>query len=307
MSSVDASSTRGRRLLPSLVGAGLLVAAGVAIYMQRDALVASWTAIEDPPLWAMLALPLSALASMAIGTILFERLLRDVPDLDRRDLAALVASSTLFNLLPLKAGLVGRTAWQRRHQQVPIRRSVLVAVQLATLSLAAVAIAVAAIAGSSASGLPLVAIWGPVTATAFAIGLVGPSAWRQGRVSSGGVMLGWRLLDVTVWSVRFAAGFAIVGIDLAPSSAMALACVAAITGLVPIVGTTLGVREWVVALVAPALVGIAWDQALAAELLARGVEVATVAVAGGVGTWWLWRRSFAWSERPMGGGSGPSA
>lgn len=292
------SVARGRRLASTVVGLLLLLAAAIAVGLQHDALGSAWRGIEDPPAWAIVAIPLSTLASLAIGTILFDRLLRDVPDLRRRDLAALVASSTLFNLLPLKAGLVGRAAWQRRHQQVPLRRSALVAVQLASLSVAAVAVVVAAILAGVALGIAVPTAWAVATVVAFAIGLSGPAAWRRGAVASASLLLAWRLVDVAIWSIRVAAGFALLGIELAPSSAAALACVAAITGLVPIVGTTLGVREWVVALLAPSLAGVAWEQALAAELLARGIEVVVVALAGGVGTWWLWRRSFVRTERP---------
>jgi len=291
----------------TIVGLGLLAAAATAVWMQRDTLVEAWTRIEDPPLWAVLALPLSTIGSLAIGTVLLRALLRDIPDLDRRDLAALVASSTLFNLLPLKAGLVGRAAWQRRHQRVPIGRSVLVAVQMAGLTAAAIVLAVAAIVLAGPSGIPLPAIWAGLAGGLLGLGLLPHRSVGRGEtLVRFGVLLGWRVVDVAIWSVRFVAGFAVIGIDLDPGAALALACVAAATGLVPVVGTTLGVREWVVALVAPSLAGIAWEQALAAELLARGVEIATVAVVGGVATWWLWRRSFVRSERPEDGGA-PSA
>jgi hypothetical protein len=303
----DLGPPRGRRVAASLVGAGLLLAAAIAIWMQRDALVESWVSIEDPPVWAILVLPLSTIGSLAIGTILLRSLLRDIPDLDQRDLAALVASSTLFNLLPLKVGLVGRAAWQRRHQQVPIGRSVLVAVQMAGLTAAAIVLAVAAIVLAGPSGIPLPAIWASLAGGLLGLGLLPHRGLGRGEtLARFGALLGWRVVDVAIWSVRFVAGFAVIGIAIDPGAALALACVAAATGLVPVVGTTLGVREWVVALVAPMLAGIAWDQALAAELLARGVEVATVAVVGGVATWWLWRRSFVRSERP-GNGRAPSA
>ena len=277
---------RGARAAVSLVGLSLLVAAGIALWRQRETLAGSWAALRDPPTWAVLSLPLATLASIAIGGLLLKRLFRRRPDLRLDDLLALNAAATLFNLLPLKAGLAGRIAWQRSYQAVDVRTSIIVTVAAKALSAGAVAIAAFALWIASWTG---VEVAGLLLATATLLLVLAPMP-RVGFVSE---LLWWRLLDLGAWSVRVTAAFAVLGTDLPVESAVALACVAMASGQIPLFGSALGVREWLVALVAPSLVGLQWEEALAAELLARGFEIAVVAVTGGAGTAWLWKRSLA--------------
>ena len=273
------------RGIAGVVGMLLLAAAGYAVWRHREALTDSFVSLRDPPAWAMLTLPLATLASIAIGALILKRLFWRRPDLRFTDLLALNAAATLFNLLPLKAGLAGRIAWQRRYQGVEVRASLGVTVAAIGLSAGAVAIATLAIVAASHFAVPAPAVL-------FGVGvllLVLAPAARIGIVSE---LLWWRLVDLGAWSVRIAAAFAILGTDLPAESAIALACVAMASGLIPVLGSTLGVREWVVALVAPSLAGVAWEEALAAELVARGFEIVVVAVTGGAGSAWLFRRSI---------------
>lgn len=276
---------QGARAAASIVGVALLVAAGVAIWRQREVLAGSWMALRDPPAWAVMTLPLATLASIAIGGLILKRLFRRRPDLRCADLLALNAAATLFNLLPLKAGLAGRIAWQRRYQGVEIRASVGVTAAAIGLSGAAVAIATTAIVAA-----PLVEV--PAPSILFGFGALLLVLAPMARIGLACELLWWRLVDLGAWSIRIAAAFAILGTELTPESAIALACVAMAGGLIPVFGSALGVREWLVALVAPTLAGVPWEAALAAELLARGFEIAAVALAGGAGTAWLWRRSL---------------
>lgn len=278
-------ASRMIRGMAGVAGVLLLVAAGYAVWRHREALTSSFASLRDPPTWAIVALPSATLASIAIGAVILKRLFWRRPDLRFGDLLALQAASTLFNLLPLKAGLAGRIAWQRRYQGVEIRASLGVTAAAIGLSVGAVAIATAAILASSRFALPAPAVLLGVGAVLLVLAPIG-------RIGPASELLWWRLTDLGAWSIRIAAAFAILGTDLPAESAIALGCVAMASGLIPVLGSTLGVREWVTALVAPSLAGVAWEEALAAELVARGFEIAVVAVTGATGSAWLFRRSI---------------
>ena len=279
--------SRASRTLRGLAGvAGLLLiaAAGYAVWRHRGLLAESFASLRDPPSWTLVVLPAATLASIAIGAVILKRLFWRRPELRFADLLALNAAATLFNLLPLKAGLAGRIAWQRRFQGVEIRASLGVAAAAIGVSAGAVAIATAALIAAPRLEVPAPAI---LFGAAVVLLVLAPMA----RIGFACELLWWRLVDLGAWSLRISAAFAVLGTDLPPESAAALACVAMASGLIPVLGSTLGVREWVIALVAPSLAGVAWEQALAAELVARGFEIAVVAITGGAGSAWLFRRS----------------
>lgn len=273
------------RLLAGVAGILLLAAAVYAVWRHRGSLAGSFEALREPPVWSVVAMPLATLVSIAIGAVILKRLFWRRPELRFGDLLALNAAATLFNLLPLKAGLAGRIAWQRRFQGVEIRASLGVAAAAIGLSAGVVAIATVALIASPRLEVPAPAI---LFAAAVVLLVLAPAA----RIGFACELLWWRLVDLGAWSLRISAAFAVLGTDLPPESAAALACVAMASGLIPVLGSTLGVREWVVALVAPSLAGVSWEEALAAELVARGFEIAVVAVAGGGGSAWLFRRSL---------------
>jgi hypothetical protein len=277
-------STRRLRLAAGIAGLVLLSAAAIAVWRNRETLSASWAALRDPPVWTLAALPIATLASIAIGAVILKRLFHRRPELRFADLLALNASATLFNLLPMKAGLAGRIAWQKRYQDVSVRSSIGVTVATVALSAGALAIATGSLLASSHWDVPAPMI---LCAAAALLLVLAPAA----KVGFACELLWWRLVDLGAWTVRIAAAFAILGADLSAESALALASVAMASGLIPILGSTLGVREWAIALVAPSLAGVPWEEALAAELVARGFEVAVVAIAGGSGSAWLFRRS----------------
>jgi hypothetical protein len=275
---------RAIRLAASIAGVLLVVAAVAAVWRHRETLSASFASLRDPPPWAVAALPLATLVSLVIGAVILKRLFHRRPDLRVADLLALNAAATLFNLLPMKAGLAGRIAWQKRYQDVSVRSSLGVTAAAVLLSAGAVAIATGSLLVASAWAVPAPAILFVVAAVLL---VLAPAA----KVGFACELLWWRIVDLGAWTMRIAAAFAILGADLSADSALALACVTMASGLIPILGSTLGVREWVIALVAPSLAGVSWEQALAAELVARGFEIAVVAISGGAGSAWLVRRS----------------
>ncbi len=277
-----ASAKGAPRVVAFAIGAVLLALAALAVWRHRDALAAADASLRNPPPWAVAALPLSVLASILIGGVILKRLLRMHPTLPLGELAALVAASSLFNLLPLKPGLAGRIAWQRRHQGVAIPTLLRASVATVLLSMAAVATGIAAVLLSRQIAVPAAA---GLAATAVLL----LALCRLRSVGVYAELLWWRLLDLGAWSIRIAAAFEAIGLGIDADGAIALACVAMATGAVPVIGSAIGVREWAVALLAPLLAGVAWENALAAELLGRAVEVLVLLPAGLGASWWLWR------------------
>ena len=102
-----------------------------------------------------------------------------------------------------------------------------------------------------------------------------------------------RLAEVGCIALRAWAAFRLVGAPIGPSAALALAAVAVIVTMVPLTSNGLGLREWATGLLAPALAGVPMEVAVAADLVARAVELLVAGVAGGAGLAWLGRRMRA--------------
>lgn len=272
------------RIAAFAAGSTLFGLALLALWRHRETLDAALAALRSPPAWAAAAMPLSVLASIAIGGVLLKRLLHRHPELPSGELVALNAAATLFNLLPLKPGLAARIAWQRWHHGVGVATSLQASVALVLLSAAAVGIAVGAMLLARAAAVPGAA--GLVAVSSLLL-LLCP----HGRFGPLAELLWWRLLDLGAWAVRIAAAFAAIAAPIDADAAIALACAAMAVGAVPVVGSTLGVREWAIAALAPLLAGISWESALAAELLGRAVEAVVLLPAGLGASWWLWRSS----------------
>lgn len=90
----------------------------------------------------------------------------------------------------------------------------------------------------------------------------------------------WRWIDLLSWAVRYAAVFAMLGVDLSPESAASAACIAAAANMIPFLGNGLGVREWAIGLAGPALATWTTDTGLAAELINRCLDLVVVVPLG---------------------------
>jgi uncharacterized membrane protein YbhN (UPF0104 family) len=178
----------------------------------------------------------------------------------------LVATSTLGNYVPMQAGSIGRVAYHRAVNGIPVRTSLVVILQamsataVATCAVGAVAV-LAAGAGApwwAATLVPLV--WLPLAID---------STWRPFAI----VMV-LRSVEVLIWAVHAWAAFRLSGWPIEPATAIGTALVASAANLVPFIGNGLGIREWSVALAAPLIGGYERDAGLAAELAGRAVDVA---------------------------------
>ncbi len=298
-----ASTGRALRIAGFLVGVALLAAATAAVIARRDSLQAAWASAQAAPALLIalaLVLPLASLV-LTSGTqwLLIERYGK-VP---ATEMLALTASSWLLNFLPLWPGMFGRLAYLKAIRGIALRDSATTVVWanvlsiVGTLGLLATLGVLASVFRGDDPGLMLGA-FAPVPAL---LGLAAyarlkrppadPEVWRLIAA------VGLRVLDLHVWAGRYAVALAIIGMPVGWGGALALACIAAAATAVPLSPGGLGVREWVVGLVAPLLpaaltlqTGLGVHAGLSADLLNRAVEVALAVPLGLIASFWLARR-----------------
>jgi hypothetical protein len=271
-----------RHLRAALMTAGalLLVAAVIAVVLERDVLGQALQAVRRPRAGPALLLVLAVAANVAMTGLLSALLIRRHGLVGHLEMQALVAAATLLNFLPLKPGPLGRIAYHRAFNAIPAALTVRTMLQAAALSAGSAAYMAGGLAAGGLIGAPLWAIVAaplPLLAAGAALGTL--------RFWCGAAAL--RYLEVLVWAVRYHAAFALVGSPVGPGPALALAAVGMITMLVPFLGNGLGVREWAVGVAAPYLTPYVLAMGLAAELVNRAAEVLVAAVLGGAGMIWL--------------------
>ncbi len=271
------SLKRSAKVCGFIVGIALVIGAFVAIARSAPTVDHLRTAIVRPH-WTAVAVALAAaLANIAASGAMFHALVRLYGRITMLEMQALIAASSVLNYLPLRPGLVGRIAYQQVVCAIPLRRSTLSIVEAAVicaLSIVWLALAVAVVhftqarlIGGVVAALPILA------ALAYAWPSDSPT-----RVYFEAFF--WRWIDLLAWTLRYAALFALLGVDLTPESAAAAACIAASANMIPFIGNGLGVREWAIGLAGPALATWPTDIGLAAELLNRAVDLIVVVPIG---------------------------
>lgn len=286
--------SRGR-LVGSIAGLVLLAAAVWAVAGEPEAWRAVHSARADWRLWS-LAIALPALNWLVIS-LSFWPLLSRYGRIEVSETVALIGSAWLLNYLPMRPGLVGRLAYHKVVNQIPVRAAAGVTLigMVATGAGALMLLAVVGVLGQWAG-------WG-----AWAVGLVLPAAliaavtgalWGRGsEMWRLGVAVGLRYVDVLIWAARYLVSFALVGSPISAETAVALAIVSQIAMLVPIAGNGLGLREWAIGLTAASLTTLDPQAGLAADLVNRAVEVLVAVPVGLVSAKVVSRRLKATLER----------
>lgn len=278
---------RARAVIGFTVGVVLLAAAVWAVTGQRDAMTQALASARAAPWWlGALALGLP-LVNWLLMTAVFQVLMRPHGRVAPAEMAALIGASWLLNYLPLRPGLLGRVAYHKAVNEIPVAASV------------------KAVLGNIGSGLVALALGG-LLAFLFAgadpgpsLGAVGAAAGALTAVSAAARGRTWgpvasatmiRFVDVLVWGARYWVTFRLVGAPIDPVAALAVGVVSQTASLVPIVGNGLGLREWAVGLTVAALpvvfmAGSGTGVGLTADLVNRAAEV-VAAVPVGLGALW---------------------
>lgn len=275
--------------LAFVAGALLLIAAIVVVWRQHDAVEQAWARIERLPrlqLAGLLGLvAASVLLNLVLTGLLFHVLTSRVGRVGVVEMQALIAASTLLNYLPLRPGLVGRVAYHRAANQIPVRASVVVLFQAIGISLGVALYAAGAALASIRMGMdPRLLAIAPLPL------LLGGFVSRGlMRVILLAALL--RYAELAVIAARYWAAFSLIGSPVEAMQAVAFACVSVITAMVPLLSNGLGAREWAVGLLAPVLSPYHMSRAMTADLLIRAVEVVVVSLVGALGMAYLAHRA----------------
>ena len=267
-----------RRTIAYLLGMALLVAATWNLADHRAVAESAWAALRRPsPAW-LATLPLAILCTFALTgwslQILTNRVAR-LSTVGFGEMFGLTLASALGNMAPVQAGLVGRIAYQHQVHGIPVPASVLLAVQSTLLTLIAGGwLAVAIVVINQMQGASWLAA--PMTYLLLACAMADPR-WRSSAFTRALLV---RCVEVLLSAVRVHAAFTLTGCAIDPMTSLALGAAGNVSNAIPFLGGALGVREWIIAILAPALSGITTPEALAAELLSRCVETLIVVTGG---------------------------
>lgn len=280
------------------VALGLLLVGGVVWKLSSgsewDAILTSVRSAGTTRLVALVGLPI---VNLILTATTFWVLTNDdvagSPRVGLREMLALIATATVLNFLPMKAGMVGRISYHKIWNGIPVARSVrVVVVELVISGVACAMLLGMAMAAARAGNVGSVAwLWTPLVVL---VALAGVLRVRPGRGWRIGAALGLQYADMLVWGMRYVACFGVMGFSLSWAQSAALTTVAQAASLVPIGGSSLGLREWAIGLVAPALPDWAGtaatstvSQGLSADLLNRAGELIGLVPIGVVAGVWV--------------------
>lgn len=301
---MSAVRARVRRAISFGIGAALLLAAVLAARGAGISAADSWRAIAAAPPAYPLALAALTLITVPLTAAVFWLITTRAGPVPRLEMTALIACAWLLNYLPLSPGLFGRLAWHARFHRISLTSGG-VAVVWATV-LSALAAAATLVAVLVVSLLGLAPGWGAAVLALAPAALGAVGAWRAYVAPPAPDPVLWKLLaafalrciEVQVWAGRYAACFAMLGQPIAWPACLVLSCAASLASLLPIAGNGLGVREWVIGLIAPLLpialtgrLAPAMPEALATDLAHRAIEVLLAIPLGLLAAGWLWRRA----------------
>lgn len=271
---------RTRRLTHAagvLIGVGLVAGAIFHLTRDPDALSRGLSALRSPSPLVLAGLAAGVLLNLVVTGLIFTILMRRFGRVGLIEMQGLIASATLINYLPLRPGLLGRAAYHRLVNQIPVRHTAFAVVAAMTLSIAAAAMMLTSIGLARWTGLSAAV---PLSLFLLLVALGGAS--RTSRSACLAMVL--RLIDVLVWSARYVLAFGLIGREIDFDTALALACVSTVASMVPLLSNGLGLREWAVGYVAPLMVvGVASPEAMLADLVHRAIEVLVTMVFGAAG------------------------
>ncbi len=294
---------RRARVIGFVIGLALVGAAGWVIVARREAVSGSWDSIRGAS-WVSLGIAgVLPVVSVGLSAATFWILTTRYGRVGRVEMFALIGSAWLLNYLPLWPGMIGRLTYHTRVNGIAVRDSAKAILWanalnlLAALGLAGcVAVGAMFFAGGDARFAALTVT--PVVVLAIA-GVYAhrakpapdPEVWRLLAA------LSIRLVELHVHAARSFVCFGLVGAPIAWGGALAIASATGLASAVNVAPNGLGVREWVVGLVAPALpagLSLRGDlrlaQGLSADLVNRAIEAMVAVPLGLLCAAWLARR-----------------
>jgi hypothetical protein len=283
-SSIAVRGGRTRRFVMLALGLTLLATA-VAVATRHHDLSSALAAARAASPWLLaVALALPVLNWLAVALSLW---VLTVPHgrVGCGEMAALVGNAWLLNYVPLRPGMVGRFAYHKVVNRIPLgtTTAVLLAGVASSAAMNALMFMIAIVVWDRAS--PVV-VSGVVASPAAVLGVWALMMARRGGRWRFIANLALRYVDALAWACRWLVVFALVGRPIDLPMAAAAAAIAQIAMSIPLTGNGLGLREWAVGLASawlpPAFVGAAMDieSGTGAALVDRAAEVLAAIVVG---------------------------
>lgn len=247
----DQSPRRSRRsLIGFIIAVALLAAATWALIRNPDELRHALDAARNAPWWLIALALVFPLANCLLMSLCFWVLMNRHGRVRFAEMTCLIGAAWLLNYLPLRPGLIGRVAYHKSVNGIPVSRSVqvtIIAIALAGLAILiflGVTIVAATLQPVVAGSIAIFAA--PAVIPLAAAPLLG-QRWREA------VTLSVRYADLLVWAARYVVAFRITGHEIPFTAGAAISCVVQIAMLVPLFGNGMGLREWAVGASAAAL------------------------------------------------------
>jgi hypothetical protein len=242
----------------------------------------AFAALQHPQPLPIIVLFLGVVANLVLSGFVFSLLMSRYGRVGVLEMQALIATASLLNYLPLRPGLLGRLAYHRTVNDIPITKSARAVLEAIAISAVIVAYLAASLVTMSSVGG---SIWLCVVVPVPLLAIV--SLWRPLRIWCLAGLC--RYLEVLVWAVRYHCAFLILGAPVDAEVSITIACVSVIATMVPFVSNGLGVREWAVGGAARLVSTRSLEYGLSAELVNRVAELLVVVAAGLLGAAYLSR------------------
>jgi uncharacterized membrane protein YbhN (UPF0104 family) len=267
---------RSRMLRIAGLAFGLLCFAGAiwTAVREREEFARAIDALKDPPPAAVAAVLVSVAIGAVLSAVLFHILMKRFGRVPFWEMQALIVATAFANYLPLKPGFVGRVAYHRLRHDIRATHTVRTVVEAIALSGTVASLFLLSLLGLRALELP--GEW-----SLMAPSLLGFAGFSP-RLRTLALALLVRQAELALWTVRYWAVFRLVGAPIDLETAIVLGSVSVIATLLPIVSNGLGIREWVIGILAPLISHepVSTSQAIVAELVHRVAEISVMAPLG---------------------------
>ena len=241
---------RMRERIGFVVGVVLLAGAAAYLISEPEQLGKFVEQVKNAPAWAIAIVLVGPILNWVCVGLCLHALVRRHGEVGRLEMLALVGSAWLLNHLPMRPGLIGRIGYHAKINSIRVRDSIEASVW---------SVIHAAIANAIALGLVLIVptdlslgmlvgvLLLPTVIAGVLGGVLSISRPRLGLLLFGFV---YRGLDLFVWMARYAAAFAMLGIEVRPVQIVLITAASQFAQLIPLTGAGLGFREWGVGIAA---------------------------------------------------------
>lgn len=272
------------RVVGLLVGIFFFVAAIRFAMAEREEFAKALAALKEPPPTAVVLVLASVLVGVGLSGTLFHVLMRRYGAVPFWEMQALIAATSLANYLPLKPGFVGRVAYHRLRHGIRAAHTIRTIVEAIALSGTVASLFLVSLValrwlrerGMTFGDSQIEGEWALVVPSVLAVG----AYWPRARTLAKALLV--RQAELALWTLRYWAVFRLVGAPIDLETAIVLASISVIATLLPIVSNGLGIREWVIGLLAPMIAHepVSTSQAIVAELVHRAAEIVVIAPVG---------------------------